>query len=185
VTRLARAFLAVTPSPDALDDVARRLGPLRQAEPRLRWLARGQWHLTVQFLGAVSDAEGLADAVSAAVASLSPFAVELTGGGAFPSPRRASVLWVGVRDPEPLATLAGAVTRATATLGHAAEDRAYHPHLTVARAGRPCAVMPLVDALGGMGPGPAWTVSDVALVESDTRREGAVHTERARLVLDG
>jgi len=135
--------------------------------------------------GAVDDAEGLADAVREAVAFVSPFAVELTGGGAFPSPRRASVLWIGVREPEPLATLAGAVTRATIALGHPAEDRAYHPHLTVARAGRPRSVTPLVDELSGMGPGPTWTVSEVALVESDTRREGAVHTERARLVLDG
>lgn len=177
MTRLARAFLAVVPSGPALDDVARRLAPLQEAEPRLRWLPREQWHLTLQFLSAVDDAEAVADAVGTAAVSVPRFSAQLAGGGAFPSPRRASVLWLGVREPEPLVALAGAIEHATAELGHRAEARAYHPHLTVARARRPCSVSRLVDELGGMGPGPAWTVADVALVASDTRPEGAVHTE--------
>ena len=183
MTRLARAFLAVVPSAAVLDDVARRLEPLRRAEPSLRWLPRQQWHLTVQFLGPVDDAEELSDAVGRAIAGVAPFSVQLTGGGAFPSPRRAAVLWVGVREPEPLVTLADAVTSATAELGHRAEERAYHPHLTVARAGRPRSVTGLVEQLAGVGPGPAWTVADVALVASDTRPEGAVHAEWGRRLL--
>ena len=177
MTRLARAFLAVVPSAAALDDVAGRLDPLRQAEPSLRWLPREQWHLTVQFLGPVDDAEELSEAIGRAVAGIVPFPVQLTGGGAFPSPRRAAVLWIGVGEPEPLVALADAVTSATAELGHRAEERAYHPHLTVARTARPRSVIGLVEQLGAVGPGPAWTVADVALVASDTHPEGAVHTE--------
>jgi RNA 2',3'-cyclic 3'-phosphodiesterase len=180
VTRLARAFLAVVPSAAVLDDVAQRLEALRRAEPSLRWLPREQWHLTLQFLGPVEDAEELSDSVGRAIAAVAPFPVQLTGGGAFPSPRRATVLWIGIHEPEPLVTLADAVMSATAGLGHRAEERAYHPHLTVARAGRPRSVTGLVEHLGGAGPGPAWTVADVALVASDTRREGAVHTEWGR-----
>jgi 2'-5' RNA ligase len=82
-------------------------------------------------------------------------------------------------------TLAGAVARVTTELGHQPEARAYHPHVTVARAARPCSLTGLVDELGAAGPGPAWTVADVALVASDTRPEGAVHTEWARRPLSG
>src|SRR5262249_44852213 len=81
------------------------------------------------------------------------FSARLAGGGAFPSARRASVLWIGVREPEPLVRLARAVEAATAELGHRAEDRAFHPHLTVARARRPSAIRRPVDELGGTGPG--------------------------------
>ena len=41
----------------------------------------------------------------------------------------------------------------------------------------------LVAALGDGPAGPRWTVEQVALVESDTRPEGAVHTVRARFAL--
>jgi 2'-5' RNA ligase len=180
VTRLARAFLAVGPSPPVLDALAARLEPLAAAGPGLRWAPRGQWHLTLQFLGTVGDAEALGDAVGSAVAALPPFTSRLAGAGAFPSARRAAVLWVGVDDPAPLATLAGAVQRATAELGHQPEERPYHPHLTVARAARPRSVAPLVEALEAPAIGPAWTVDEVALVASDTRPDGAVHTVWAR-----
>jgi 2'-5' RNA ligase len=90
------------------------------------------------------------------------------------------VLWAGLEDPAPLTTLAEAVRRSTAGLGHPAEERAYHPHLTVARAPRPRPVSHLVDELGARPLGPAWTVDDVALVASDTRPDGAVHTVWAR-----
>jgi len=180
VTRLARAFLAVVPASPALDDVARRLASLREAEPDLRWLPREQWHLTLQFLGVVDDAEAVANAVGTAVAPVPQFSAELAGGGAFPSPRRASVLWIGVHEPEPLVRLAGAIEDATAELGYRAEERVHHLHVTVARARRPQSVRGLVDELGGMGAGPAWTVADVALVASDTRPEGAVYREWGR-----
>jgi len=140
VTRLARAFLAVVPSSPALDDVARRLVSLREAEPDLRWLPREQWHLTLQFLGVVDDAEAVANAVGTAVAPVPQFSAELAGGGAFPSPRRASVLWIGVHEPEPLVRLTGAIEDATAELGYRAEERVHHPHVTVARARRPRSV---------------------------------------------
>jgi 2'-5' RNA ligase len=41
-------------------------------------------------------------------------------------------------------------------------------------------VAPLVEALGTPAIGPAWTVDEVALVASDTRPGGAVHTVWAR-----
>lgn len=177
MTRLRRAFLAVVPSDEALDDLEGRVRPLRAGAPRLRWLPRRQWHFTLQFLGPVEDPETLLDAVGAAVARLPPFPLRLGGGGAFPSARRAAVLWVGVDEPGPLVTLAEAVQASTAALGHPPGDRRYHAHVTVARAVRPRPVTALVRRLEAAAPGPAWTVTDLALVESDTRPDGAVYTE--------
>ena len=64
--------------------------------------------------------------------------VRLGGGGAFPSERRARVLWLGVDEgAELLAQLAGAVGALLAPLGYEPEDRPFHAHLTLARLGRP------------------------------------------------
>ncbi len=185
MTRLARAFLAVTPPPTVLDALADRIAPLTTSEPTLRWLPREQWHVTLQFLGPVADAEALAAAVGAATASQASSTHQLAGGSAFPSPRRGSVLWIGVEPPEPLAALAAAVGAATAPLGHAPEARPYQPHLTVARAARPRPLAPAVDTIGPEPVGPPWTVTEVALVESDTRPDGAVHTPWRQLALHG
>ena len=180
MTRLARAFLAVVPPTPVLDALAERIEGLAPTEPPVRWLPRQQWHVTLQFLGAVDDAEALADAVGSVVAELRPFAARLAGGGAFPSAQRATVLWAGVEDPAPLAALAEAVGHAIARLGYSLDERAYHPHVTVARAPRPRSLSHLVEGLGAGPLGPRWTVEDLALVVSDTRPQGAVHTEWTR-----
>lgn len=183
MTGLRRAFVAVVPPAPVLDALGTRVAELTPRAPQLRWLPRAQWHLTLQFLGPVADADGLAAAVRAAVREQPAFAVQLAGAGAFPSVRRGAVLWVGVRGDEALVRLAESVHAAMATLGHTPDDRPFHPHLTVARASRPRSVVELVESIGTQPIGPAWTVSDVAVVESDTRPTGAVHTVQDRLPL--
>ena len=65
--------------------------------------------------------------------------VRLGGGGAFPSERRAKVLWLGRGRGRraPRRRLAGAVGALLAPLGHEPEDRPFHAHLTLARLARP------------------------------------------------
>ena len=181
MTRLARAFLAVVPPDPVLDALEERLHPLRAGEPQLRWLPRNQWHLTVQFLGAVGDDDTLTTALSDALTGVVPFPVRLAGAGAFPAPGRATVAWIGVEDATALDTLATIVHTTTAALGYEPERRPYHPHLTVGRLARPQSLTPRLDSFGATPVGPPWTVGELALVQSDTRPEGAVHTVRARL----
>jgi len=176
LTRLARAFLAAVPPGPVLDAVDQRLAPLAPRQPGLRWLPRPQWHITLQFLGPVDDAETLADALVAVLGAHPPFRAQLVGGGAFPTTRRATVLWLGVEPADQLADLAATITAATAEPGHAVEPRRYHPHLTVARARQPRPLASVVEALGTGPVGPPWTVDQVTLVESDLRPDGAVHT---------
>jgi 2'-5' RNA ligase len=183
VTRLARAFIAVTPPDAALDALAPAVRTLADAEPHLRWLPRAQWHITLQFLGPVPDAERTADAIRAALATIAPFTIYLAGAGAFPTSRRGSVLWVGVQPDDQLRSLAAAVSDSTRELGFPTEDRPFHPHLTVARASRPRNVTGLVATLDDQPAGPAWAVRDIGLVASDTRPSGAIHTRWATLPL--
>ncbi len=178
---LRRGFVALVPPADALDHVETAVAPLRAEFPELRWTPRAQWHLTLQFLGAVPDVDPLVDAVAAAASGVAPFPVRLGGGGAFAKPRSATVLWLGAAEgATPMGALAGAVTDATASLGFVPEDRPFRPHLTIARASRPADLRGAVATLDANGPGPAWTASEIVLFESDTRPDGAVHTVVAR-----
>jgi RNA 2',3'-cyclic 3'-phosphodiesterase len=184
VTPIGRAFVAVELPDEILDAVAARVERCAAVKPTLRWARRAQWHVTLQFLGAVDDAHAVQDALREAVRGVPAFDVRLGGGGAFPQPRRGSVLWLGVGEGAgELGTLAAAVTSATARLGFGNEPRPFRPHVTLARSRDAADLRPVVDALGDEPAGPTWRVEDVVLLASETRPEGARYSEVRRFVL--
>jgi 2'-5' RNA ligase len=97
-------------------------------------------HLTLAFLGSTEDAKvpELSKALEAVAARAGPFDLQLRGGGAFGSPKRPRVLWVGVEgDTAALHQLHGWTEAALQPLGYQPEHRDYRPHLTLARARDP------------------------------------------------
>jgi len=183
VTALRRAFVAVVPPIEVLGWTDELVAAVRAEHDAVRWTRADQRHVTLQFLGAVPDVDALVGPLSTAVRDCAPFSLRLDGAGAFPSARRASVLWLGVGEgADEVARLAADVTDATATVGVAADDRPYRPHLTLARSARSRDVRAVLDQLA-VAASPAWTVDEVVLVESDTRADGAVHAARERFPL--
>jgi 2'-5' RNA ligase len=159
---------------DALDDVVARVGAPPVAG--LRWVPRAQWHITLRFLGPVAAPDRFVAVLRHALAGLATGRIALGDSGAFPTPARATVLWVGVHEgAEWLRGPAGAVERAAVGAGLAPEPRPFRPHLTLARIRTPRPIQPLLREIGSDPIGPAWTVDDVVLFESDTRADGAVH----------
>ena len=61
-----------------------------------------------------------------------------TTTSAWPKPSRAQVLWIGVNDPSgQLAALQKTLEKEFAVAGFEKDDRAFKPHLTIARIRRP------------------------------------------------
>ena len=93
------------------------------------------WHFTLRFLGDTDAGQLrlLTDALGGM--RLGPrFEMVLGGLGAFPRPRRASVLWVGVNEGAPdLQRLAAAAEEAARAAGFPAERKPFSPHLTISR----------------------------------------------------
>jgi 2'-5' RNA ligase len=175
---LRRAFLAVVPPPDARAWTEAAADPARTFAGDLRWTRVEQRHLTVRFLGAVSDSdrrnESFAESFAESFRRFRPFVLSLGGGGAFPDPHRARVLWLGVRQgSDALGALAARVAEP--------DDLPYVPHLTLARANRPRDLGQVVAALDACGDSEPWTVDEVVLFDSD----GSLHTEQARFRLAG
>ena len=189
MSSLGRAFVAVVPPDHVLDAIEARVAPVRVAHGGLRWSRREQWHLTLRFLGAVPDGDGLVAALGDALTTVPTVPdVQLGGAGAFPNARRASVVWFGVRSgADALGDVASAVESASVAAGFVPEPRPFAAHLTVARVPRPRDVTAVLDALDAVDEtvGAAWAVDDVVLVSSDTRPTGAVYEEIARIRLVG
>jgi 2'-5' RNA ligase len=131
-----RAFVALEIGEDlraALGDVQRRL---RKAEARVAWVAPGNVHLTLVFLGDVFRAQvrALAPRLDEAAAGVPAFAWRAGRPGSFGRPGAPRVLWVGV-DPVPqaLLDLRRRVAEAVAAGGLPVEARPFAPHLTIGR----------------------------------------------------
>jgi 2'-5' RNA ligase len=177
---VTRAFVAVTPPERVLDAVAASTSPL--VLPDARRTTRDQWHVTLQFLGNRAEIDAVAPALAGVTTA--PGVARLGGAGAFPSARRARVVWIGCSEGRDLLTaLAAEVARLLEPLGYAPEQRAFHPHLTLARCRAPADVRGALSDLESCDYGPAWTVSEVVLYESRLRRDGAQYIARDRIRL--
>jgi len=115
----------------ALQDALRR-----QGAPPVRWVRPGGIHLTLKFLGSV-PAQRVTDicaALAPTVDGIRPLQLSLGSLGTFGGRRGARVVWVGVNgDVERAAQLQRRVEEALARLGFPTEERAFSPHLTLAR----------------------------------------------------
>ena len=99
--RTTRTFVAIA-VPELLGTKLTRLQRLLAPEiPGARWSATPPFHLTLAFLGDVSDVDlkPLCEAVAGASADFEPFELRLEGLGVFPDPARARVAWVGLTGP--------------------------------------------------------------------------------------
>ncbi|GAB3596204.1 RNA 2',3'-cyclic phosphodiesterase [Angustibacter peucedani] len=164
-----RAFVALTPPSDVVEDLADFVAPRRAADPTLRWTAPEQWHVTLAFLPDVAERhlDDLAERLGRAAARRTAFALALRGGGAFPDVGRGRVLFAGldVGDRQELDRLATGVRAAAAKAGAAPDGGRFHPHLTLARSGRPQDLTRWLRVLDSYA-GPRWSAAEVELVES-------------------
>jgi RNA 2',3'-cyclic 3'-phosphodiesterase len=118
-----------------LEDHVRRL---RKEVPdaAASWSRVENIHLTLKFFGNV-EVERIAhitEAAERAVKQFSTFQIGVGGTGVFPRASRPQVLWIGVSDPAgQLTALQEKLENECAAEGFPKEDRAYKPHLTIAR----------------------------------------------------
>src|SRR5271157_3265714 len=129
-----RAFIAID-LPDSLHAALEEAQQdFRRQVQEARWTNPAGIHLTLKFLGEISDAQTkqVVEAL-AQIGTFEPFSVEVTGFGFFPHAHRPRVFWAGVTAPPALAELAARVESRMEKIGFAREDRAYSPHLTLAR----------------------------------------------------
>lgn len=183
-------FVAVVPPPAAVDHLEDFLTPRQEATPDFRWTSTEQWHLTLAFLPRVQDRalDDLTDRLERAAQRRAPVELAIAGGGAFPDPARAKVLFAAI-DASPqhdstggadhtdgtgagndsgeqeLRRLATGARAAASTAGVEVDGGRFRPHLTLARTGRPIEATRWLRVLDAYR-GPLWRTTEIALVES-------------------
>jgi 2'-5' RNA ligase len=112
--------------------------PLRNRGLPVKWVRPDAIHLTLKFLGEVSDASEpeLTAALGRAVAGSHPIPLAVGGFGAFPAVDRPRVIWAGLAPDPALELLAHRIEQELAPLGFPPEGRPFQPHVTLGRATR-------------------------------------------------
>lgn len=176
-----RAFVAVLMAEDLKKNIAKVQQSVKKLAPDVKWVAPENLHVTLKFLGDVLE-DALPDvfaAVEQAARSISPFELSVSGLGAFPSPARARVVWVGVeRGVEELRALASEVDTNLAELDFEKEEKEFRAHITIGRVrdgahlGKLAEGIREIDA-SGLG---VQRVSSIAVMRSDLRPDGPVYS---------
>jgi len=111
------------------------------------------WHFTLRFLGSTTPTVRADIAARLRTATCGqPFSVRFSELGAFPHPRRARILWIGVDEgAERMKQLAAIAEAAARGAGLAAELKEYRPHLTLSRIEPPVSVKTLVSSKVKLG----------------------------------
>jgi 2'-5' RNA ligase len=165
-----RLFVAVRPPAPIRERLLSVAGGVLNA----RWQDDEQLHLTLRFIGEVDRhrAEDIAAALGAV--RHTPFEVALSGVGSFMS-RGRGALWAGLAPQAELKALHKKVDQACRRVGIEPDNRAYLPHITVARLGRGAgAVEPFLERWAGLSSAP-FSVDSFRLYESRLGSEGAAY----------
>ncbi len=189
-----RAFIAVE-LPEAVKQELAALQRGLAVEPAagIKWVSPNGIHLTLKFLGqaAPGQIEAVGAALAAAVEAVPAFELGLSGLGAFHNLRRMNVVWCGLSGGlDRLAELQRAVEARVSVLGFPAENRAFSPHLTLARLRddvTPEARLALAKKLAAtkFEPGLKIPVVEVSLMQSTLLPRGAEYRRLASFPLAG
>jgi 2'-5' RNA ligase len=170
VGSVGRVFVAVTLPAEvrlALDDKLRSHKiPGKVAPPE-------NWHLTLRFLGNIEEVtyERFVSLLDTADLG-NRFRLALGPLGAFPNPKRATVLWLGVsQGGEAMSKLALTAEEAAQGAGLPTEERPFRPHLTVSRIRPPTEVGALIEAFGDIEIG--WRCETMVVYRSRLGPGGA------------
>ena len=184
---MIRSFIAIAIADDIRARLKQAQATMAPAAPGVKWVETANIHLTLRFLGDVTDETALAveDAMRHAAAGIAPFEMHLCGVGAFPTPQRANVVWAGVEKAEPLVLLFDRLDARLRTLDVKQEGRGFEPHVTIGR---------VKDAKGAQGLPRAlhesqaadfgrMTVSELALMKSELTPAGPIYTALEKVPL--
>lgn len=142
-----RLFVAAD-LPDSLREDIRSEMERTPYEQDLKWVKPLQLHYTLKFLGYLEEEKvsQVVGYIEKAARDCPPLSLRLEGCGAFPTPAKARVVWLGCAgNTEALSALALKLDNKMTKVGVEKEKRPFRAHLTLARCRNPRDVSGIID----------------------------------------
>ena len=174
-----RIFLSI-PVPNVVKNIKQMLTSTCENERvEIRWVKHNNLHLTVQFLGSVSEKKviKIRREVENIVSSINPFVLTVSGTGCFPNKSKPSVLYLGIGgNVEALKALVMKINDKMSQIGFKKDSELFIPHITVAKINYPQKFNPgLSIFLNSTYDEVEFSVDKIQLLESKTLTEGVVY----------
>jgi RNA 2',3'-cyclic 3'-phosphodiesterase len=171
---------------DVVNQLRRRV-ERQGTRARVAWIPPERMHVTVRFIGEVSDAQ--ARALRSALEpplELPPFEMAVGGLGMFPTRGRPRVIWAGVTSGfQQLRLVERLVAERLDPVIGSAEDKEYTPHLTLGRVKDATGLTRRIcDGVDDVNLG-TRTVAAVTLFESRLSSDGPAYLPVLRAALNG
>ncbi|VVB65661.1 RNA 2',3'-cyclic phosphodiesterase [Candidatus Gugararchaeum adminiculabundum] len=129
-----RAFIAVDLAPELRTKVVALQKELAKSDSGFKMVEKDNLHLTIQFLGDISEDKADEAIESLRGIALPLFTLNFSGVGVFPNEKFVRVVWIACESAE-LSELAAQVNKKMSRLG-LKPDKPFVAHLTIARASR-------------------------------------------------
>lgn len=176
-----RAFLALDLPAEARAAADRLLRGLRErlGGNDVKWVDAGNLHVTFRFFGDLDpDALARARALTAAWdGQFDPLPTGWVELGAFPSPRRPQVIWLGLRDEGGrLAALAREIEQRLVRAGFGRADKPFRAHVTLGRVRRERRVAWERVSDGLTMPAADFSIRRLVLMKSTLMPAGPIYT---------
>ena len=173
-----KVFIAIDLPEEVRQNLAVVQRELRGVSNTIRWVSTDSAHLTLKFLGEITDEK--VEEVHQVMANVSwkQFQISVKGVGFFPGALSPRVLWAGMHAPT-LETLAERIDSKMETFGFEKERRKYRPHITLARAKRGALDSAFVTAASQFEERDfgSFLVDRCFLYRSDLQTSGHVYTK--------
>ena len=137
---MLRLFVGVSIPSEWQEELSSVVCHIKETVKDARWVPTKNMHITLKFLGACDEEvpETILAALSAGLSTVQSFSFRLGEFGAFPSPGRTRIFWMGVDEGrDEMVDLAARTEKSLAPLGFEPECKRFHPHVTLARLKRP------------------------------------------------
>jgi 2'-5' RNA ligase len=182
---ILRTFIAVDFQTEILTKIKEIVDYLRTQAPvdALKWVGRDNLHLTLKFIGEISQDKInrvkalMVDALNTSTA----FTLEVKGLGMYPNAKKPRVIWLGIENVSGLVDLHKHLDRALSQVDIKPDTRPFSPHLTIARVRKnaaPNQVSLIGETLsqfkvGSLG---ITQIENVRLYQSELTPQGSIYT---------
>ncbi len=188
---MTRTFIALELNEALQGFLGDMISRASQELPDVRWVDPAGIHLTLAFLGELTDKQldSAIDATEVAARRSVPFEYRLKGLGIFGSPLQPRVIWMGVEDlpsghiqGSPLQQLHRVLTKELELRGFEVEKRPFSPHLTLARIKKPLSpdeqqrLQRLLHSKQAGASSSICRVNHLCVMKSELSRTGAKYT---------
>lgn len=157
------------------EDVRRSLLGVMGGVGGARWQTFEQMHLTLRFIGEVSETTAHDIDLALQGVRIDPFEIAVKGVGVFGTGKRPRIIWAGVAPEAPLDLLHRRIESALTRTGLPPDRRKYAPHVTLARLKNRAERLDRFVADHSDLMTDSWDVTRITLFRSHLARNGAIY----------